>query len=381
MNPNGVLYRLISIFLGANLMSFAWPLRGQFGHEWGALITGAMAGICACVLIPWKNFRQVFIKGVFFGALGFMIGGENVPYGRLLVAILAMPDLKTALPDLMIVFFIGASWGCVGATYLGYGISEKPVSRKEYVLLAAAGGAALLLTAFFDGTAGIMIIFTALILALHFYNLKFKQSRMVSLMGFYGFAGFGLGFFIAAVILFYGEKGWLEGPAGWWTLRDQIWGGLGGLGLMTAAWKALDLKAQPLPDFSSKAARLGFLFFIPFICGWNTYDVYEKWFMSSPPAPDLKLAGILIAAGVLLLAGAAFYFLRLPETRFISPALNPVILGSSVFFSVYITFFALAKSILYSGWQAWEMGFTLFLFELALLLTTLPFILLGPQTD
>jgi len=381
MNANSWLYRMITMGLGTVMMSFAWPIRGQFGHEWGALITGAMAAAIVTTLIPVKSYRQVFTKAVFFGALGFVIGGENIPYGQLINRILAMPDLKNAMPELLTVLFIGASWGMIGAGYLGFGMSERPVSKKDYCVILAAGAAVLVFTDVFSSNACIIAAFTALICFLYFYNAARVRSRMVPLLGVYGLVGFGAGFLISVIILYYGTNGHLGGPSGWWTLRDQIWGGLGGFALMFAAWRARDYKLLPAGSLHSKLEKAGFIFFVPFICGWNTYDVYEKWFTSSPPAPGLALAGTLIAAGVMLLLAWTVYYLRLPNSRLVSPAENPVILGSIAFFTLYLMVLAIAKTVVYSGWARWETGFTLFLFVTALILLVLPFILLAPQEE
>lgn len=79
-------------------------------------------------------------------------------------------------------------------------------------------------------------------------------------------------------------------------LGDQIWGFFGGLALGMAATIAKN-KTTPV-ELSAKVQRLGWLIFIPFIGGWNTYDIYAKWFQSSPAVPAPKLAGGLLIMGV-----------------------------------------------------------------------------------
>lgn len=376
---NTLLYRVVAIILGTHMMSFAWPLRGQFGHAWGAAITGAMAGAIVATLIPWRNFRQVFAQAVFFGTFGFVLGGENIAYGQLIDQILLQPNLWSSIPQLLVISFIGASWGCIGATYLGYGISEVAISFWDYLLVLVSGVIAIVATHALNTNLAILAAFTMLIILLHLYNFIFKHSRIVWTMGLYGLVGFGLGFLGAVILLYFGNKGMLPGPPNWWTLRDQIWGGAGGFGLILAAWSVVTRNLQPVGIRQTWFQRFSFIFFIPFICGINTWDVFQKWFQSAPPAPNLILAGILIAAGVILLALYFFHTLTVSGTTFTGPGLKPMILWSFLFFSFYLLFFAIAKSIVTSGWGVWEMGFNLFLFESLLLFVTMPFILLGPE--
>ncbi len=367
------------IALAAITMSFAWPLRGQFGHEWGAAITGGMAGSLAALLIPSAVFRRAFAQAVFFGTLGFILGSENLPYGATVDYILQQPSLLAAIPQLLELLFIGASWGCVGSLYLGFGISEKPLSLRDYLLISAAGIALIALTFFLNSTAAVMAIFTVLILFLFLYNTLVVKSQTVKDMGVSGLTGFGFGFVGAVMILFWGNKGYLPGPPDWWTLRDQIWGGAGGLALGLAAWRAFDKKNPPVLLSSTEFQRFGFIFFTTGICAFNTWDVYQKWFKSSPPAPEPLLAAILIGGGCLILAAAFFYFCAAPAAVFSGHLLKKTLLGSFLGYSFYLAFFAVAKSIVYSGWGVWETGFTLFVFNSVLFAFVMPFILLGPE--
>lgn len=379
MNPHSLLYGIISLVLSTILMSFAWPLRGQFGHEWGAAITGAIAGSLVTILLPWKNFRASFAQAVFFGTLGFAAGGENIPYGAIVDSLLQQPNLQAAFPQLLAILFIGASWGGIGATYLGYGIAEKPMKIGDYALIILMGILALFFIFYFDSNPVTAVTLTILFLLLQAYNHLFKRSRAVRIFGIAGLLGFGLGSLGAVVILFLGSKGLLPGPSHWWALRDQMWGGTGGFALGVAACRLSAKTGRPVPIAPTPFQRLGFLLFVPFICGINTWDVYQKWFKSTPPAPNLTLAGILIVGGTALLILSFIYYLVSNPQTFSAPRLNGTILAAFLFFSFYLTFFGIAKSVVYSGWGVWEPAFTFFLCESLLFFVTLPFILLGPE--
>ncbi len=379
MNVNTLLYQLLAILLGSNLMSFAWPLRGQFGGPQGALICGAMAGSMVTALIPWKQSRLAFAQAIFLAALGFLAGGENIPYGAIVDNILLAPSLMAALPDLLLILFIGASWGCVGTTYLGYGVSEKPMTFHDYVVIIFAGIIAVAVALIFNTNLIYILAFTSLIVFLQAYNFFVKHSNSVWIYGLYGLLGFGLGFLGAVIILYLGNHGSLPGPNGWWTLRDQIWGAIGGISIMLAAWKVNASGSQPVDLSATNFQRFGFICFLPVIGGINLLDVYMKWFHSTPTAPNLALAGALILIGAILLAGWMIYYLMANSSAFTSPQNRGLILWSFLFFSFFLRFFAIAKSIVYSGWGVWETGFSILLFESMMIFLVMPFILLGQE--
>ncbi|MHC5544700.1 hypothetical protein ACYOEI_41235, partial [Singulisphaera rosea] len=62
--------------LTALSLSVGWGIRGQFGHEFGAMIAGAMAAM-ALVLLSGRDdwWRRVAYFGM-FGALGWSFGGS-----------------------------------------------------------------------------------------------------------------------------------------------------------------------------------------------------------------------------------------------------------------------------------------------------------------
>lgn len=379
MNVNTALYRFLTLLLASNMMSFAWPLRGQFGGPQGATICGAMAAVIVSVLIPWKNFRQAFAPAVVFGVLGFLAGGQNIPYGAIVDYILTQPNLGAVIPELLTILFIGASWGCIGCTYLGYGISEKSMTVWDYVIVIVMGIIAVVAAMILGTHTAYFIIFSIWIILLHLYNSLFKHSNTIWTLGLYGLISFGLGFLGAVIILFWGNHGLLPGPSGWWTLRDQMWGAAGGLGVALASWKIVSNNWQPAGISAVGFQRFGYSAFVPIVCGINLIDVFIKWFFSSPQAPNLLLAGIFIAAGAIVVIVALIYYLTTVSANFLSPANRPVLLWSFVCFSSFLRFFAIAKSIVYSGWGVWETGFSIFIFEAMMLFLIMPFIALGQE--
>lgn len=380
MNVQGLAYRLITLTLGALMMAFAWPVRGQFGHEWGAAVTGVFAG-AAVLLIPKMPYRRAFGQAALFGLFGFVLGSENLAYGALIDNLLKEPSLKNCVPQLLTLFFIGSSWGGIGGAYLGLGLSEKPVPLKTLLVFWGTGIFLVGLTFFFATNLQAAALLTALLVFLLVYNAAALQSRMLSLFTSAGFLSFGFGFLGAVLILYYGNKGALPGPEGWWTLRDQIWGGAGGLGLVWAAWHACRRGLQPRVYEHIPLQRFCYGALLPGVCLVNTWNVYEKWFKSSPMAEDPAAALIVLVAGVLLLIAVLLFFLFVSPGLFTSPLLKSAQLASLLFFAAYLAFFAIAKSIVYSGWGIWETGFSLFLASLLIFFLSLPFVLLGSEVS
>lgn len=380
MNINSFLYKSIAVLLGGLIMSYAWPVRGQFGHWWGSSIAGACAAVVVASLIPWAKYRGGFMLGVIWTVFGFAIGGEALPYGSLVDQILLEPTFMSALPLLFQVLFIGFAWGMIGGLFLGYGFSEVNVTFWDFVVNVVISVAAVFIANnVVSGTLLQMIVVSIALVLMFIYNLVIRHSQMVTWFGISGGLSFGLGFFIAVVILYFGNKGVLPGPQNWWTLRDQMWGGLGGIGLTLTGFILVTSGLQPLAPPSALLHRLGFLIFIPVVGALNLWNVYTKWITSTPTAPDLGLAWTLIIAGVVFLAVAALIYLFMAASNYIGSALKTTMLISTLAFCFFMTFFGIAKNIVYYGWGVWEEAFTLFLFNTLLFFLVLPFVLLGQE--
>lgn len=348
--------------LGMLLMAFAWPLRGQFGHEWGASLTGLFAA-AAVSLVPRISYAASFGRSVFFGIFGFVIGSENLPYGALINRILSRPDWSGSFTDLLNLFFIGALWGGTGGAYLGLGLSEKKVSARTQFFFLSAGLLALILMHAGDSaavTASLQALLFAGILAVNFFGLR---SVILQRFAAAGFIFFGAGFLAAVLILHAGKLGMLAGPHGWWTLRDQIWGGLGGAGLLWAAISAHRQGLEPAHQGPENLQRFNFGILIPGVCLLNTWNVYEKWYRSMPPL-ESPIGAAVLGAGALAVLGAALFFLAAPQTIFSASNVLKCSRFSVLFCAVYLTALAVSKSVVYSGWGVWETGFTLFLITL-----------------
>ena len=70
------------VILAALSLSIGWGIRGNFGHEWGAMIPGALAAMAAVLLCGRADWqRRIAFFGA-FGALGWSFGTESVQRSR-----------------------------------------------------------------------------------------------------------------------------------------------------------------------------------------------------------------------------------------------------------------------------------------------------------
>ena len=69
------------IYLSALSLSIGWGVRGSWGHEFGAMIPGALAAMAACLTgrEDWRRRWRIRV----FGALGWSFGG-SMSYGMVL---------------------------------------------------------------------------------------------------------------------------------------------------------------------------------------------------------------------------------------------------------------------------------------------------------
>src|SRR5258706_5056669 len=69
---------LLSVLLTGLSLSIGWGIRGNFGHEYGAMIPGALAAMAAVLLSGREDwYRRIAYFGM-FGALGWSFGGGSL---------------------------------------------------------------------------------------------------------------------------------------------------------------------------------------------------------------------------------------------------------------------------------------------------------------
>lgn len=69
-------FRTSSVLLVLLSLSIGWGIRGNYGHEAGAMMPGALAGIAAALMSGREDWRRRVPYFAFFGALGWGFGGS-----------------------------------------------------------------------------------------------------------------------------------------------------------------------------------------------------------------------------------------------------------------------------------------------------------------
>jgi hypothetical protein len=73
INP---LWSPIALLVVAMSLSIGWGIRGNYGHELGAMLPGGLAAIAVCILSGREDWRRRVAFFALFGALGWGFGGS-----------------------------------------------------------------------------------------------------------------------------------------------------------------------------------------------------------------------------------------------------------------------------------------------------------------
>jgi hypothetical protein len=95
----------LSLWLG-------WGIRGNFGHEYGAMIPGALAAMAAVLLSGRGDWQHRLVYFAMFGALGWSFGG-SISYMQV-VAYTHSGDSISVLYGFACLFVIGFLWAALG---------------------------------------------------------------------------------------------------------------------------------------------------------------------------------------------------------------------------------------------------------------------------
>lgn len=69
-------WRVSTLILVSISLSIGWGIRGNFGHEYGAMLPGVLAGTAVCLLSGREDWRRRVAYFALFGALGWAFGGS-----------------------------------------------------------------------------------------------------------------------------------------------------------------------------------------------------------------------------------------------------------------------------------------------------------------
>ena len=113
-----------TVFLAALSLSIGWGIRGNFGHEYGAMIPGALTAIVVCLLSGRQDWRERVPYFACFGALGWGFGG-SMSYMQV-VSYTHSGHLPSQFFGFFGLFVLGFLWAAMG----GAGTAFPAVADK-----------------------------------------------------------------------------------------------------------------------------------------------------------------------------------------------------------------------------------------------------------
>jgi len=131
------------VLLGGLSLSLGWGIRGNFGHEYGAAIPGALAAMAAVLMSGRPDWYPRIAYFAMFGALGWSFGG-SMSYMHV-VAYTHSGHSASVLYGFANLFVIGFLWAALGGagTALPALLSSKHLSLFFVPLVAIFIGWAL----------------------------------------------------------------------------------------------------------------------------------------------------------------------------------------------------------------------------------------------
>ena len=114
---------LVGIVLSGLAMSVGWGFRGDYGHEAGAMVPGALLGLSICLASGRQDWWRRATIMAMCGAIGWAFGGQ-MSYGIVIgyTASSSFPDVAYGYASL---FLIGALWAGIGTAILALSVTKS----------------------------------------------------------------------------------------------------------------------------------------------------------------------------------------------------------------------------------------------------------------
>jgi hypothetical protein len=106
MTVGGTLFVALSLSIG-------WGIRGNFGHEYGAMIAGVLSAIAVCLASGREDWWRRVPYFAFFGGIGWSFGG-SISYMQV-IAYTHSGHLPSQVYGFACLFVIGFTWAAMGA--------------------------------------------------------------------------------------------------------------------------------------------------------------------------------------------------------------------------------------------------------------------------
>ena len=117
--------------MGALAMSFGWGFRGDYGHEAGAMVPGALLAMGVCLVSGRPDWSgRCAVMGL-CGALGWAFGGQ-MSYGQIpsYTVSHSFPDVAYGYACL---FTVGALWGGIGGAILSMALTKARAEINRFI--------------------------------------------------------------------------------------------------------------------------------------------------------------------------------------------------------------------------------------------------------
>jgi len=114
---------LIGVILSGLAMSVGWGFRGDYGHEAGAMVPGALLGLAICLASGRPDWWRRSIIMAFCGAVGWAFGGQ-MSYGRV-IGYTASSSLADVAYGYGCLFLIGGLWAGTGTAILAVSVTQS----------------------------------------------------------------------------------------------------------------------------------------------------------------------------------------------------------------------------------------------------------------
>ncbi|MFM8394172.1 MAG: hypothetical protein ACKOB4_09640, partial [Acidobacteriota bacterium] len=113
-------------------MSLGWGIRGDYGHEAGAMLPGALVALAIVLTAGREDWLARAGTLAMLGAVGWAFGGQ-MSYG-IVIGYTAASTLADVVYGYGSLFLIGALWGGIGAGVLALGLTWKRERLEAFVL-------------------------------------------------------------------------------------------------------------------------------------------------------------------------------------------------------------------------------------------------------
>ncbi len=337
-------------------LALAWGLRGQHGHERGAAIVGAMAGLSLAAATGGPRW----IGAAVIGSIGFAIGGA-LSYGRFVH--LAYEGSWEAIGSLAL---IGFGWGGLGCLGLGLGLA---LSRYRVWERAALAGGLFLVWVFVDrllwgrlkGPQDLATRELMAVVLLGTWSLfsayvgVWRQDKDSLRLAAIGGIGFGLGFPLAAWVQGVGGASGI--PIDWWKAGEHLIGLLGGITLALAVRSLAPAWNMPLAvrPWERWLAVVWLLWLLP---SWLIANNLDYWISEQALLP-VWVGSVVWTFLWMVLAGWVVYgFLEIRRGRtFVTSWLPHHLKSIFLAFLWTTTLIASSKTLLVHGASPTPLGF------------------------